>query len=253
MRRIAFAIEKGGTGKTTSAVHVACALAAMGRNVLLVDTDTQDQCAAHLGEPQFKPGLAEIILGESTPKECIIQARERLFLLPAGEKLAGVKMRLPEIAQRARTAPEKVLETALSFTASGTLDYVIIDSAPGTDAFLVNVMHYASLIVVPVPPEMMAIRGMMRFFRTAKLLGKSNLFILPTLHDRRVAKTARIMAKLKKHFESRLLEKVSYAACISEAAGAGMTVFEYAPRHPSAKEYTALAKYLDKRKEFFAG
>ncbi len=245
MKQIAFAVEKGGTGKTTSAVHAAHALAKMGRNVLLVDTDTQDQCASHLGLQQFQPGLAELILGEATPKDIIKQARPRLFLLPAGDKLSAVKSQLPLIADKAGVDPARVLETALSFTASGKLDYIILDTAPGSDSFLVNVLLYAQRIIVPVPPEMQAIRGMMRFFRTVKLLGRDVNHILPTFHDKRVSKTFRIMVKLKQHFPAMLLDKISYTSVISEAAGAGLTIFEYKPQHRVTGEYLALANNLD--------
>lgn len=246
MRRIAFAVEKGGTGKTTSAVHVACALAELGRHVLLVDTDTQDQCASHLGLPQYAPGLAEVILAEKTPREVIKQPRQNLYLLPAGDKLSGVKTHLPDIAARANLDPKDILARALSFTESGKLDYIVLDTAPGSDAFLVNVLFYADTIIVPVPPEMQAIRGMMRFFRTAKFLNTELDYILPTFHDKRVTKTFRIMAKLRQHFEPMLLEKISYTSLISEAAGAGQTIFEYRPSHRVAAEYRRVAKTLDK-------
>ncbi len=245
MKRIAFAVEKGGTGKTTSAVHAAYALAQMGRNVLLVDTDTQDQCASHLGIKQFEPGLAELVLGEVTPREVIRQARPRLFLLSAGENLSGVKAHLADIAAKVGIDPGQVLEAALSFTTSGRLDYVILDTAPGSDAFLANVLLYAHRIIVPVPPEMQAIRGMMRFFRTVQLLGREVDHILPTFHDKRVSKTFRIMVKLKQHFPHMLLEKISYTSLISEAAGAGLTIFEYKPQHRVAQEYMDLAKTLE--------
>jgi len=247
MQRIAFAVEKGGTGKTTSAVHAAHALALRGANVLLVDTDTQDQCASHLGLKQFKPGLAELILGEKTPRDVIVQARENLYLLPAGDKLAGVKTHLGDVAASAGLDAGRILTQALSFTLSGRLDYIVIDSAPGSDAFLVNVLLYAETIIMPVPPEMQAIRGMMRFMRTAKLLGRNVDYILPTFHDKRVSKTLRIMLKLRQHFPDMLLEKISYTSMISEAAGAGLTIFEYKPQHRAAKEYMQLAKSLQKR------
>lgn len=245
MKRIAFAVEKGGTGKTTSAVHLAHGLALLGRKVLLVDTDTQDQCAAHLGVEQFQPGLAEIILGEIAPRQGIVLARENLFLLPAGDKLAGVKARLSEIADRAGAPPERLLDAALSFIHTGKLDYLILDSAPGSDTFLVNVLLYADTIITPTPPEMMAIRGVKRFFRTVRLLGKEVDYILPTFHDLRVAKTARILAKLQTHFGERVLDKISYASTISEAAGAGLTIFEYRPKQRIAEEYSELAKRID--------
>ncbi|THB69657.1 MAG: ParA family protein [Desulfovibrio sp.] len=246
MKRVALAIEKGGTGKTTSAVHLAHALALMGRNVLLVDTDTQDQCAAHLGLKQFQPGLAELILGEVTPRQAVLKARDRLYLLPAGEKLDQVKAGLDDIAARASLETREILAQALSFTSSGSLDWIILDTAPGSDALLLNVLLFADVVITPVPPEMLAIRGMMRFFRTLRLLGRSVDYILPTIHDKRVSKTQRIMDKLKERFSDILLNKISYTSMISEAAGAGLTIFEYKPGHGAAQEYIHLAETIDK-------
>ena len=246
MKRVALAIEKGGTGKTTSAVHLAHGLALMGRNVLLVDTDTQDQCAAHLGVRQYQRGLAEIILGLATPRQAVQRVRERLYLLPAGEALDQVKAGLDDIAARTGTDKGRILETALSFTASGKLDWIVMDTAPGSDAFLLNVLLLADIVITPVPPEMLAIRGMMRFFRTLRLLGRRTDFILPTIHDRRVTKTGRIMAKLEERYGGILLPKISYSSLISEAAGAGLTLHEYKPGHAASLEYLRLAETIDK-------
>lgn len=246
MLRIAFAIEKGGTAKTTSAVHLAHALARLGRMVLLVDTDAQDQCASHLGLPQFRPGLAEVVLGEITPRQAIVQARERLFLLPAGDRLAEVKGSLSAIAARVGASRERLLADALAFTAQARLDYVIMDTAPGYDALLVNVCLLADMVLAPVPPEMQAVRGMVRFFKTLRELGREPDAILPTIHDRRVGKTHRILNKLRRRFGERVLDHISYSAAVSEAAGAGLTVFEYQPGHTVAHQYEALAKRLDR-------
>jgi chromosome partitioning protein len=245
MKKIAFAIEKGGTGKTTSAVHLAYALADMGRNVLLVDTDTQDQCAAHLGLKQFQPGLGELILGELTPRQALSRARDRLYLLPPGDKLALVKARLADIARERGIDPSHVLARALSFTESGKLDYIILDTAPGSDALLINVVLYADTVIVPVPPEMLAVRGMVRFYRTLRGLEREPDYILPTIHDLRVTKTRRILFKLQERFADKVLDKISYTSHISEAAGAGLTLFEYRPKHPAARELRQLAKRID--------
>ena len=246
MKRVALAIEKGGTGKTTSAVHLAHGLSLMGRNVLLVDTDTQDQCAAHLGVKQFQPGLAELILGRGTPRQVVQRVRPRLYLLPAGDALDQVKADLDRIAAQAGVDKGRILERALSFTESGRLDCIVLDTAPGSDAFLLNVLLFADTVITPVPPEMLAIRGMVRFFRTLRLLGRSVDHILPTIHDKRVSKTARIMAKLEERYGALLLDKISYTSFISEAAGAGLTIFEYKPGHLAAQEYMRLAETIDK-------
>lgn len=241
MKRIVFALEKGGAAKTTSAVHVAHALAIAGSQVLLVDADVQDQCAAHLGIKQFRPGLADILLGKSSPRECIVPARERLYLLPAGPDLARVKSRLAEIASGAGTDVASVMGKAMSFADSGKLDVAVLDTAPGTDDLLLSVLRYADVIVTPLPPEMMAVRSLAKFRTTLSGIGRRVDRLLPTVHDRRVGKTARIMAKLREHFNGRLLGEISYCAKISEAAGAGKTIYEVAPKHRVAAEYQKAA------------
>jgi chromosome partitioning protein len=244
VKRLVFALEKGGTAKTTSAVHVAHALARAGRQVLLVDADAQDQCAAHLGLGQFRPGLADILFGRESPRECIVPARERLYLLPAGPDLPKAKSALPSIAAAAGVSTREAFARALSFAESGRIDVVVVDTAPGTDELLLSVLLYADEIVVPLPPEMMAVRGLAKFRNTLADIGRRVDRLLPTVHDRRVGKTARIMAKLEQHFNGRMLGEISYTTRISEAAGAGRTIFEYAPKHRAAGEYETAAKSL---------
>lgn len=244
MKKIAFALEKGGTAKTTSAVHVAHALALAGRSVLLVDTDVQDQCAAHLGLPQFGAGLADILLGRKSPRQCIVRARPNLYLLPAGADLPLAKENMSEIAEKAGGDSAGIMAAALSFAEAGNLDAVVMDTAPGTDKLLLSVLAYADLIVVPLPPEMMAVRGLAKFRKTLSAMGRRADRLLPTVYDRRVGKTERIMSKLKEHYNGRLLAEIPYCAKISEAAGAGRTVFECSPGHKAAAGYKAAADSL---------
>jgi chromosome partitioning protein len=105
MRKIAISLSKGGVGKSTTAVHLAHDLAMAGSAVLLVDTDTQGQCSAFLG---VKPtaGLAELVNGEIKPEKALVEARERLWLLPGGRGLAGLKMQIAKAgAWRREDAP----------------------------------------------------------------------------------------------------------------------------------------------------
>ncbi len=102
------------------------------------------------------------------------------------------------------------------------------------------------MVLAPVPPEMQAVRGMVRFFKTLRGLGREPDAILPTIHDRRVGKTHRILNKLRRRFGERVLDHISYSAAVSEAAGAGLTLFEYQPGHTVAHQYEALARRLDR-------
>ena len=137
MRKIAISLTKGGVGKTTTAVNLAAGLALAGYEVLLVDTDTQGQVSFMLGL-QPKVGLSQLMMTELEPDEAIIEARERLWLLPGGKALAGVK----RLIARKEFGGEQTLAGSLA-PLDGRYDYVILDTAPSWDTMTINVLFYA--------------------------------------------------------------------------------------------------------------
>jgi len=137
MRKIAIALSKGGTGKTSTAVNLAAGLAAQGQRVLLIDTDTQGQAALALGvAPEV--GLAELMAGEISAPEALCVARERLWLLAGGPGLSGIQ----RLIARQDFGGERLLAQALAPYA-GRYDFVLLDTAPGWDSLLINVLFYA--------------------------------------------------------------------------------------------------------------
>lgn len=246
MRRIAVSISKGGVGKTTTAVNLAAGLAAKGKRVLMVDTDTQGQASAMLGvRPDV--GLAEFVSGDATFEVAATVAREGLLILAGGRSLAALK----RVISRQEYGGEKVLEEAMS-KVDAPFDYVILDTAPGWDALTVNVLFYAREILAPVSTEVLTLDSLIEFTKSIEAIQKYNTdlklnYVLPTFLDGRVKKSAEILTQLKKHFgRGVVLAPVRYNVRLSEAPGYGQTIYEYAPGSSGAEDYKALTERISK-------
>lgn len=239
MRKIAVALSKGGVGKTTTAVNLAAGLARAGQRLLLVDVDTQGQVARSLGV-QPPAGLAELVTGESTPEQSIVEVREHLWLLAGGRGLAGVE----RMIVRKDFGGERTLAEALSPLDEG-YDYIILDTSPGWDTLTVNALFYADEVLAPVSLEVMTLQGLQDFSQSLKSVQRYHeslrfSYILPTFMDRRVKKSEEILSQLRAYFPEQLCEPIRYNVRLSEAPGYGQTIFEYAPRSAGAVDYQQL-------------
>lgn len=248
MRKIAVAMSKGGVGKTTTAVNVAAGLAARGLSTLLIDTDTQGQAARALGIAPTA-GLAELVAGDATPGEAITEARPGLYLLAGGQALAGTKR---EIARRDYRA-EHVLSEALE-PFSGRVAYVVVDTGPGWDSLLVNVLFYVEELLCPVSLEGLAIAGLVDFVQRIETIrgyrqGLELSHILPTGLDRRISQSGEILGQLEEHFRGRVLSPIPYNVRLSEAAARGLTIWEYAPGSTGAEAYSRLVDMMTEHGE----
>lgn len=243
MRRIVIALSKGGVGKTTTAVNLAAGLAALGKQVLLVDVDTQGQAAKALGM-QPATGLAELVTGDATADTAIVEARERMDMLAGGRGLAGIK----RIITRKDFGGERTLAEALAGV-DGRYDYVILDTAPGWDALAINALFYADEVLTPVSLEVLTIQGLLEFSRSLTAIQQyhpalSLRYVLPTFMDRRVRKSTEILAQLTHHFPEQICAPIRYNVRLSEAPGYGQTIFEYASRSPGAEDYRTLSERI---------
>lgn len=240
MKKIAIANRKGGTGKTTAAVHLAAGLARAGKRVLLIDTDTQSQCALHLGVTPPE-GLGALIRGED-PKNCLFKARERLDLLAGGPELAAVSK---EISLRTM-AVEYALSEALA-PIEGDYDAVILDGAPGFSPLSVNMLVYSDWILSPVVLEALAIDGLVKFTLELRSITKradtTFRYVLPR-DDRRVKQSSVYLEQLHTHFDGMVLDAIPYDVRISEAASWGKTVYEHAGTSRGSLAYVDLVRRI---------
>lgn len=240
-RKISVSLSKGGVGKTTTSVNLGAGLALAGFKVLLVDTDTQGQSGYLLGK-KTEAGLTELLTGELTPDEAIVPVRKNFWLLGGGKSLAGVK----RIIDRKNFGAEWTLSEALN--PLGTkFDYIIIDTSPGWDQLTVNVLFYATEVLVPVALEVMPLHGLSEFMKSLRSIQKyrkevSLKYVVPTFMDTRVKSPQIIFARLKKLYPKEICKPIRYNENFSEAPSFGKTIFEFAPGCSGAVDYRELVR-----------
>ncbi len=242
MRKIAVSLSKGGVGKTTTAVNLAAGLAQIGAKVLLIDTDAQGQVSFMLGS-QPKVGLGEVLTQDIKPEEAMLEARERLWLLAGGTSLVGAN----KLIARKDFGGEQTLTEALA-SLDGKYDYVILDTSPGWDAVIINVLFYAHEVLSPVSLEVLTLKGLAEFSKRLAAINKYNKlsleYIVPNFLDRRVKKSGELLEQLRAFYAQQLCSPIRYNVSLSEAAGFGQTIYEYAPNSPGAEDYKRLAERI---------
>jgi chromosome partitioning protein len=243
MRKIAVFLSKGGVGKTTTAVHLAAGLASKGARVLLIDTDTQGQVSVLLGA-RPAAGLAEVVTVGLKPEIALIQARERLWLLSGGQGLANVK----RLIARKDPRGEDTLAEALA-PMEGQYDYVILDTSPGWDTLNINVLFYAQEVLTPVSLEALTLQSLQNFQENLMAIQRYRQeltlkYVLPTFLDGRVKKSKDILEQLRNRCLERVCDPIHYSVKLSQAAGQGKTIFEYAPHSPGAEDYRQLIEKI---------
>lgn len=243
MRKIAISLSKGGVSKSTSSVAIAHGLARAGKRTLLIDTDDQGQDSFLLGVKPPK-GLAEVLNDEIPVQEAIFQARPNLWILSGGKSLAGTK----RFIGRKDYGAEQTLSEALA-PLDGMFDYVIIDTSPSWDSLTINSLFYANEVLTPVSLEVLTLNSLVEFVKSLESVKRfnkqlSHCYVLPTFLDGRVKKSTEILSQLKKHFPAQLCDPIKYNVRISECAGFGQTIFEYAPNSPGAKDYQKIVQRI---------
>ncbi|MCG8634271.1 MAG: AAA family ATPase, partial [Desulfobacterales bacterium] len=240
-RKICITLSKGGVGKTTTSVNLGAGLALAGHKVLLVDTDTQGQSSYILGK-RPSAGLTELLTKELPAEDCLVEARKNLWLLSGGKSLAGVK----RIIDRKSFGAEWTLAEALS-PLDRQYDYILIDTSPGWDQLIVNVLFYATEVLVPVALEVMPLHGLSEFIKSLGAIQKYRQeiqlkYIVPTFLDARIKGPQNLYDQLKKLYPNHLCTPIRYNESLSEAPSYGKTIFEYAPGANVSEDYRALVR-----------
>lgn len=253
-RVIAVVNQKGGVGKSTTAVNVSAYMASFGKRTLLVDTDPQGNASSGIGieKDSLKYSIYDSIIDEVPLTSVILKTIiPGLDLVPATLKLAGAEVELVSALSR-ETRLARCLEPVL-----GDYDYVFIDCPPSLGLLTINALVAANSLLIPVQCEYYALEGLRQLLDTIELVRRHlnrSLVIegfLMTMHDARTNLSQQVIEDVKNHYGSKVFRTViPRNVTLSEAPSFGLPIIRYDPKSRGALAYEQLAKeVLDRGEE----
>ncbi len=248
-RVIAVANQKGGVGKTTTAVNLGSALASDGARVLIVDMDPQGNASSGLGIVDRKSiSTVYDVLVRGLPAFRAIHdtsCHPNLRLLPANRDLVGAEVELVGVRNR-----ETILREALSPIVTHS-DVVLIDCPPSLGLLTLNTLAAAESVLIPIQCEYYALEGLSQLLKTIQLVrrslnpGLSVEGVLLTMYDQRLSLSRQVATEAKRFFGSKVFETIiPRNVSIAEAPSFGLPVGDYSPRSAGARRYAALAREI---------
>lgn len=242
---IAVTNQKGGVGKTTSAVNIAYYIAKAGKTVLLVDLDPQGNATSGLGidKQELQSTMSDVMMGTKMIRHVIIPTEHKnLHLAPSTPTLANTEVELAGVQQKF-TRLKTALESAADY------DIIIIDSPPSLSLLTVNGLIAAKYVLLPVQAEFYALEGLGQLLETMKLVRKSMnptldlVGVLPTMMDGRTTLSNQVYEEIKKHFPGKVFSHtIPRNIRLAEAPSHGLPVGAYDRWSKGARAYKAVTK-----------
>jgi chromosome partitioning protein len=248
---IAVTNQKGGVGKTTTAINLGASLAVSEFRVLLVDSDPQGNATSGVGiiKDSAKPSLYNVLLGDAEIAEALIKTDlEGLHLVPANKNLVGANLELVDLEQRELRLRDKISQVKHIY------DFIIIDCPPALDLLTLNALMAADSVLIPIQCEFFALEGISELIATIDRIRETMQHslqiegILITMFDDRTNLTRQVAADLREFFGKDVLQTViPRSVRLAEAPSHGKPILTYDIRSRGAESYIQLAKEILER------